>query len=89
MPDSLRERIEIFGEGAVAWQSVEEIFRADSWIQVCLGQRLTPRSWHRLGALMSDGRLKQSLEEVRAKIASAVEAMPSHQQFLDAYCPPT
>ena len=87
IPDSLRERIEAFAESALAWQSVEEIFRADSWIQVCLGQRLTPRSWHRLGALMSDGRLKQSLEEIHTRVAATVERMPTHQQFLERYCP--
>jgi tryptophan halogenase len=89
VPDTLRERIEIFAESAVAWQSVEEIFRADSWVQVCLGQRLTPRSWHRLGALMRDGRLKQTLDDLRARIGSTVREMPSHQQFLQDYCPPS
>lgn len=85
VPDSLRERIEIFAERAVAWQSVEEIFRVDSWVQVMLGQRLTPKSWHRIGALLSDERLKQSLEESRSRIASTVRNMPSHRRFLDAY----
>lgn len=89
IPDSLRQRIEIFAENAVAWQSVEEIFRVDSWIQVCLGQRLTPKSWHRLGALMSEGRLKHSLEDVRTRIAAAVERMPTQQEFLERYCPAT
>jgi tryptophan halogenase len=87
VPDSLRERIEIFAESAVAWQSVEEIFRVDSWIQVCLGQRLTPRSWHRLGALMPEERLKRELEDVRLRIERAVQAMPPQQQFLDRYAP--
>ena len=89
IPDSLRQRIEIFAENAVAWQSVEEIFRVDSWIQVCLGQRLTPKSWHRLGALMSEGRLKHSLGDVRTRIAAAVERMPTQQEFLERYCPAT
>jgi tryptophan 7-halogenase len=89
VPDTLRERIEIFAEGAIAWQSVEEIFRVDSWIQVCMGQRLNPRSWHRLGALMSDGRLKRTLEDIAVNVARRVDAMPSHQQFLEQYCPPT
>jgi len=87
VPDSLRERIEAFAEGAIAWQSVEEIFRVDSWIQVCLGQRLTPKSWHRLGALLPEGRLKRELEEVRLRIERAVQAMPTHQQFVERYAP--
>jgi tryptophan halogenase len=85
VPDSLRERIEAFAEGAIAWQSVEEIFRADSWIQVMLGQRLTPRSWNRIGALLSNARLKQALEEARNRVAATVQAMPTHEQFLAGY----
>jgi len=86
VPDSLRERIEIFAEGAVAWQSVEEIFRIDSWIQVCLGQRLNPKSWHRLGALMAPGRLRDTLADIKARIDQRVASMPSHQDFINRYC---
>ncbi|MBO9670852.1 MAG: tryptophan 7-halogenase, partial [Sphingobium sp.] len=86
IPDSLRERIEIFAESAVAWQSVDEIFRTDSWIQVCLGQRLTPKSWHRLGQLMAPGRLRDTLADIKARVDRRVASMPSHQQFIDDYC---
>jgi tryptophan halogenase len=63
------------------------VFRVDSWAQVMLGQRLTPRSWHRMGALLSDGRLRQTLADLAEGIATRVAAMPSHQGFLDGYCP--
>lgn len=86
IPDTLRERMEIFAESAVAWQSTEDIFRADNWLQVLLGQRLKPRSWHRIGSLMRDGRLAQALDDARRQVAARVARMPSHQQFLDGYC---
>jgi tryptophan halogenase len=86
IPDTLRERMTCFAEGAQAWQSTSEIFRVDSWIQVMLGQRLQPASWSRMGALMSEGRLKQTRAELGAGVARRVEGMPSHQAFLDGYC---
>jgi tryptophan halogenase len=86
-PDTLRERIDCFAQGAHAWQSANEVFRVDSWVQVMLGQRLEPSGWNRIGALMSDGRLKQALFDLDRGIAKAVDAMPSHQGFLDGYCP--
>jgi tryptophan halogenase len=82
VPDSLAERLALFGESAEAWQAAGELFRIDSWVQVMLGQRLTPRGWHRVAALMSDERLRQSLDDLRARIVPAVRAMPTHQQFL-------
>lgn len=86
IPDSLRERVEIFAEGAIAWQSTEEIFRIDSWLQVMLGQRLTPGSWHRLGALMAPGRLRDTLADIKTRVDRRVAAMPPHQIFVDDYC---
>jgi tryptophan halogenase len=87
VPDTLRARIDSFVEGAHAWQAAGEVFRVDSWVQVMLGQRLTPRGWHRMGAVMSEGRLGQTLAELRQAIANTVAAMPGHQAFLDSYCP--
>ena len=84
VPDSLAERIALFAERAEAWQASDELFRVDSWVQVMLGQRLRPRAWHRMAALLSDERLRQSLDDLRTRIVSASEALPTHQQFLDA-----
>jgi tryptophan 7-halogenase len=86
IPETLAERIALFAEQAEAWQAADDLFRVDSWVQVMLGQRLTPRGWHRIGALMSDRRLRQTLTDMRRQIAEAVQAMPPHQQFLDSYC---
>jgi tryptophan halogenase len=86
VPDSLRERMEIFAESAIAWQSTEEIFRIDSWIQVLLGQRMTPKSWHRLAQLMAPGRLRDTLADIRTRVDRRVASMPSHQAFIDDYC---
>ncbi|HEY6817594.1 MAG TPA: tryptophan halogenase family protein [Croceibacterium sp.] len=87
VPDTLRARIGSFAEGAHAWQAANEVFRVDSWVQVMLGQRLEPQRWHRMGAMMSDGRLKQALADLAQSVAKGVAAMPGHQQFLDGYCP--
>ena len=87
VPDTLRERIDGFVQGANAWQAAGEVFRVDSWTQCMLGQRLQPQAWHRMGSLMSDGRLGRTLADLAVGIAKRVEAMPSHQQFLDGYCP--
>ena len=88
IPDTLAERLTLFAERGEAWQAADELFRVDSWVQVMLGQRLMPRGWHRIGALVGEGRLKQSLAELRAGIVAKVGAMPQHQRFLDAYCLP-
>ena len=86
IPDTLAQRIDAFRESALAWQDAEELFRIDSWVQVMLGQRLEPKSWHRMGRLMKPAQLEQALRDLRTNVARAVAAMPDHQAFLDGYC---
>ncbi len=85
-PDSLAERIALFGEGAHAYQSADDLFRVGSWVQVMLGQRLVPAAWHPLATAMPPGELGAVLDQLRSGIAATVAQLPTHQQFLDSYC---
>jgi tryptophan halogenase len=87
VPDTLAERIALFGEAAKAYQTPDDLFRVDSWVQVMLGQGLQPRHYHQFGRLMSPAQLGESLSHLKANIAEAVAKMPTHQAFLDHYCP--
>ncbi|MEI9850920.1 MAG: tryptophan halogenase family protein [Sphingomonas sp.] len=89
VPDTLQQRIELFRENAQAYQANEELFRVDSWLQVMIGQRLQPRAYHHLARLTQPEQLRAALASLRTNIASAVAGMPSHQDFLDSYCPAT
>ena len=85
VPDSLAERIALFREAGVAYQGQDDLFRVDSWVQVLLGQRIEPESWHCTGALMGAAQLGQALSDLKSNIDSAVARMPRHQDFLDRF----
>ncbi|WP_374469994.1 tryptophan halogenase family protein [Phenylobacterium sp.] len=85
VPDSLAHRIELFRDGAQAYQATGELFQVDSWLQVMLGQRLEPRSWHRMGRLMPPDQLRRALDDLKGNIGRAVERLPRHQDFIDQY----
>ncbi|PTS83179.1 tryptophan halogenase [Sphingomonas sp. HMWF008] len=87
IPDSLANRIALFAEAGQAYQASDELFRVASWLQVMLGQRLMPRSYHHLARLMPTDQLVEALDTLEARIASQVRALPTHQAFLDSYCP--
>src|SRR5438105_12916790 len=61
VPDSLAERIALFSDAAHAFQDAHDLFRVDSWVQVMLGQRLTPGSYHPAAQLMPEPQLKDAL----------------------------
>lgn len=87
LPDSLMRRIEVFKERGHAWQADGELFRIDSWTHVMLGQGIKPHHYHPLPKAMADGDLAQFLTHLRTSVAQAIEKMPSHQEFLQKYCP--
>jgi tryptophan halogenase len=87
IPDTLAHRIDLFRENGHVFQAPGELFQTDSWLQVMLGQRLEPGRHHLMGALMPPAQLKQALEDLKGNIDRAVSKMPSHQAFVDRYCP--
>ncbi|MBO9544842.1 tryptophan halogenase family protein [Caulobacter sp.] len=86
IPDSLAHRIELFRESAQVYQAAGELFQTDSWLQVLLGQRIQPQTYHHMGRLMPPQQLKAALEDLKRNIAGAVTRLPQHQAFLDSYC---
>jgi len=87
IPASLAERMALFREHAHAWQDGGDLFRVDSWVQVLLGQRLEPRSYHQLARMMGTAELRDALHGLKANIEAAVARLPSQQEFLARYCP--
>lgn len=86
LPPSLAPRIAEFRERAHAWQGEDELFRLDSWTHVMLGQGIRPRQSHPLARGLGDADMQRFLAGIRQPIDQLVARMPSHQQFLDAYC---
>lgn len=87
IPDSLAQRMALFRDDAHAYQEGNDLFRVDSWVQVLLGQRLTPNSYHRLARMMDPAELEAALTTLKRNIDAAVARMPAHAQFLASYCP--
>ena len=87
VPDELAHRIALFRDRAFAWQGEDELFRLDSWTHVMLGQGVVPKDHHLLAQGLKDADMARLFEAIRQPIDRTVAAMPSHQQFLERYCP--
>lgn len=86
IPDSLRETIELFRRDGRYFRNGEDFFALPSWVQVMLGQRIVPQSYHPIVDELPEDKLIQFVDRIRNVVANCVEAMPAHQQFLDSYC---
>ncbi|KGJ96301.1 tryptophan halogenase family protein [Colwellia psychrerythraea] len=86
IPDSLKQRLDLFKETGRIFTSEGELFRVDSWAQVMLGQGVYPEQYHQIAAIMKPHELDKFLSDIRQTIDKAVADLPSHQIFLDQYC---
>jgi tryptophan 7-halogenase len=84
IPDSLRERVELFRKGGYIYKVDGELFTVDSWISVMLGQRIQPETYHHF-ARVNDRELKEYMAKHRAHVAQIVNALPAHADFVKQY----
>jgi tryptophan 7-halogenase len=86
IPDSLREYIGLFADAGRFFRNGTELFAVTSWVQVMLGQGITPRSYHPVVDWVSDADLRTFVETVEKLIASCVSIMPRHEDFIARHC---
>jgi len=85
VPDTLKHRMELYKNSAIAYQDDADLFRVDSWVQVLRGQGMDSQGYHHMGKLVTDSNLKQALDELKESISKTVSTMPKHEDFLRQY----
>jgi tryptophan halogenase len=86
VPQTLRHRIELFAETGRVFRVPNELFAENSWIQVMLGQGITPRHRHPSPDLMGDAELTRFLEGIRQQVEKNVARLPTHMDYIRSYC---
>jgi tryptophan 7-halogenase len=86
IPDGLRHRIELFAAGGRIARQSDELFTEVAWLQVLLGQGVTPRSWHPLADSISAEQLDQLVTLSAQSVSSVVARMPLHDEYLAKFC---
>lgn len=85
IPEKLAHRIDLFKETGRVFRKNNELFD-DSWMQVMIGQGLTPKSYHPIVDNMSTEELKKFLDHIKSNIDSTVKQLPEHQAFINHFC---
>lgn len=87
IPESLAHRIQLFENSGRYFYKDDELFGEYSWVQVMLGQGIKPKSYHPIVDLMSPKELTVFLKNIRNSIKQTLSTMPSHQHYIQKYCP--
>ncbi len=87
VPDTLKEKIELFRRRGRVVKYREGVFLDASWIAVYIGQRIVPDSYDMRAGLVPEAALIDAMKSLRARIRAAAESMPEHRQHIERYCP--
>lgn len=86
MPDSLEQKIELFRDTGRVFRKNEELFVENSWVQVMMGQGITPRSYHPIATKLSTEELASFLSGLRESVSRTVAGLPDQQSYIARYC---
>jgi tryptophan halogenase len=86
VPTELKDNMTLFRDSGRFYRESDELFAVTSWVQVMLGQRITPRTYHPMVDLLSDAELGEFVSGVEALMQRCVAAMPKHEEFIARYC---
>ena len=86
IPDSLDQKIELFRETGRVFRRNEELFVENSWVQVMMGQGITPQTSHPIAEKLSDEELARFLATIRDTVARTVKTLPEHAAYVSQYC---
>ncbi|MDK2768669.1 MAG: tryptophan 7-halogenase [Sphingomonas sp.] len=86
VPDTLRQKIELFRDTARVFRRNEELFAENSWVQVMLGQGIEPKAWHPIAGKLNDDELDRLLGMIRQDVTRTVAGLPAHADYVARYC---
>ena len=86
VPDTLAQKIELFRETGRVFRKNEELFAENSWVQVMMGQGITPCAYHPIAEKLDDEELTRLLGRLRENVARTVAGLPDHAAYVAQYC---
>ena len=86
VPDTLQAKIDLFSNNGRVFREASEMFSEISWVEVMLGQRIDPRSYHPVVDALPEQKIIDFLNNVRDTIGRCVAAMPDHADFVAQNC---
>ncbi|QAY75339.1 tryptophan halogenase family protein [Sphingosinicella sp. BN140058] len=89
LPDSLREKLDLFRSKGRVFRSGDELFSEDSWLSVLIGQGVRPRGHDPVADTIDPDALRGQMNGLREALRRAVETLPSHAEFVARCCAAT
>ncbi|MCU7376360.1 tryptophan 7-halogenase [Paucibacter sp. O1-1] len=86
VPDSLREKLALFGATGRLFRAPQDIFSEPSYGLQVVGQGLVPQAHQPLADVLSHDEVAFFLGNIEQGVARHAAAMPLHADYLAAHC---
>ncbi|RYY04234.1 MAG: tryptophan 7-halogenase [Gammaproteobacteria bacterium] len=86
VPASLKRKMNLFRESARLFRDDNELFSEVGWLQVMIGQRIIPKSYHPLADALTAEELKEYLANIKTIVEKAVAVLPTHEAYISKFC---
>ena len=86
VPETLTDRIRLFSDNARVFKDPNDLFKETSWVQVMMGQGLTPKGYSVLADRISDDQLVEFMSNTRDIVRSTASQLPLHSDFIQRNC---
>ena len=87
VPDTLREKMELFRKRGRVAKYRQGVFLDASWVAVYIGQGVVPEGYDLRADLPAADVLARGMEALRQEIRAKASAMADHRSFIERYCP--
>jgi tryptophan halogenase len=86
IPDSLKDKLELFASRGEVKPKLGDLFSEVSWMAILYGQGIVPTSHHPIADAMSEDDLELTLARIRSAIKQRVDGLPKHGDFIRRCC---
>jgi tryptophan halogenase len=86
LPDSLREKLELFRSHGRILRDNSELFPSQSWFYILVGQDIVPSSDDPLAGVLDPKLVDDNLRNIRDVVARCAASMPTHEDFIKRHC---
>jgi tryptophan halogenase len=86
IPDTLRQKLELFRHRSLVFRMDDELFLEPSWLAVLMGQGVVPASYDPLADAIDPAVLERIMSGMRESIRRTTASLPTHLEFIRKHC---
>ncbi|MFT4809857.1 MAG: tryptophan halogenase [Paraglaciecola sp.] len=83
--DRLQQIMALYQNNGTIIEETDDLFAENSWVQVMMGQGLTPKQYHPIVDMMSDRDLNMFMRQQETSVQRQLSKLPAHTQFIQHF----